>query len=60
MVTGKPLVALHEMDPAKGAIPPPEVLARLQDAEAPLTRGGVHHASKYAMWGLDAEVRSCT
>ena len=57
-VTGKPIVALLELEEKHGGLTHEQIMARLQAADAPCEKAGVQYASKYAMWGLEEEVQS--
>jgi hypothetical protein len=62
VVTGKPIVVLLELETDKGGLTRAEIRHALYGCDAPCTsRSGVEYENKFAMWGLDAEVRNqCT
>ena len=54
--TGVSKQPLLELDPKHGGLAREDVLECLLAADEPCIRGGVKYMSKYAIWGLDAEV----
>ena len=58
VLTGKPIITMLEPEAKHGGMTKEEVLQQLKDADAPCEKRGTLHATKYAMWGLDNEVRT--
>lgn len=58
VVTGKPIVALLELEANKGGLSREEIRARLLAADARCEKRGTVFQSKHAMWGLKEEVHS--
>ena len=58
VLTGKPIITMLEPEAKHGGMTTEEVLQQLKDADAPCEKRGTQYTTKYAMWGLDEEVRS--
>ena len=58
VLTGKPIITMLEPEAKHGGMTTEEVLQQLKDADAPCEKRGTQYTTKYAMWGLDNEVRT--
>jgi hypothetical protein len=58
VATCKPIISLLELEAKHGGMTTQQIKAALEAADAPCEKNGTRYESKYAMWGLAAEVRS--
>ena len=58
VVTGKPMIALLELEKNNAKLTEEEIREALMSCDAPCTKGTQTYSSKYNMWGLDKEVES--
>ena len=47
-----------ELEASKGGLSRDEIHRQLLEADEPCEKRGTNYSSKYAMWGLDEEVKS--
>ena len=58
VATGKQIIALLEPEVKKGGLAIENIEAALLECDGPCQKHDATYLSKYAMWGLDAEVRA--